>query len=104
MGDVSFTPALDLDKSLLEMIGLAGTPVEVAEKIAAVARANAPRDSGKYADSIKVQKTKSGARVFASDHKAAWIEFGVPSRNRPALFVLRRAADALGLKFRKGRR
>jgi len=47
-------------------------------------------------------KTPHGARVIASDNKSSWIEFGIPSQNQPPQFILRRAVDSLGLKFKKG--
>lgn len=74
---------------------------EAAEKIAAMAQDMAPVVSGDYKAGIIVQKTKSGYRVFASDPKSAWIEFGVPSDNEPAKFVLRRATEAAGYSFAK---
>lgn len=74
---------------------------EAAEKIATIARDTAPVVSGDYKTGIIVQDTKKGARVFASDYKSAWVEFGVPSRGQPAHFNLRRAAERAGFKFRK---
>jgi hypothetical protein len=76
--------------------------MQAAEQVAGIARSTAPVATGLYASSIEVQKTKTGARVFAADQKSAWIEFGVPGRNQPARFVLRNAAEAAGLSFKKG--
>ena len=92
----------DLDEKVNSMIAEGGAPLEVAEKIAAAARANAPVVSGAYRDGISAQKTPHGARVIASDNKSSWIEFGIPSQNQPPQFILRRAVDCLGLKFKKG--
>ena len=92
----------DLDAKVNKMIAEGGAPLEVAEKIAAAARANAPVLSGAYRDGISAAKTPHGARVVASDEKSSWVEFGIPSQNQPAQFNLRRAVDSLGLKFKKG--
>ena len=92
----------DLDAKVNKMIAEGGAPLEVAEKIAAAARANAPVVTGAYAAGISAAKTPHGARVVASDEKSSWVEFGIPSQNQPAQFNLRRAVDSLGLKFKKG--
>ena len=92
----------DLDDKLNKMIAEGGTPLEVAQAIANAARADAPVVSGAYAAGISAMKTPHGARVVASDNKSSWIEFGIPSQNQPPQFVLRRAVDSLGLKFKKG--
>lgn len=108
--EFTFEPNPNIDEEL----GNADLPViktsskEVAEDIARVARQLAPSgpsnsgsEPGAYVDGIVVQETKTGARVLASDYKSAWIEFGVPSQGQPARFVLRRAVEAAGYKFRK---
>ena len=92
----------DLDAKVNKMIAEGGAPLEVAEKIAAAARANAPVLSGAYRDGISAAKTPHGARVVASDEKSSWVEFGIPSQGQPATFNLRRAVDATGYKFKKG--
>ena len=92
----------DLDEKLNKMIAEGGKPLEIAEAIAAAARADAPVVSGAYAAGITAAKTPHGARVIASDNKSRWIEFGIPSQNQPPQFILRRAVDSLGLKFKKG--
>ena len=92
----------DLDDKVNKMIAEGDKPLEVAEKIAAAARANAPVLSGKYAAGISAMRTPHGARVVASDEKSSWVEFGIPSQNQPAQFNLRRAVDATGYKFKKG--
>ena len=92
----------DLDEKLNKMIAEGGKPLEIAEAIASAARADAPVVSGAYRDGISAMKTPHGARVVASDNKSSWIEFGIPSRNVPPQFILRRAVDSLGLKFKKG--
>jgi len=91
----------DLDEKVKDMIAKGDKPIEIAEKIAAAARADAPVVTGAYAAGISAQKTPHGARVVASDQKSSWIEFGIPSQNIPPQFVLRRAVDSLGLKFSK---
>ena len=92
----------DLDEKLKGMIAEGGKPLEIAQAIAAAARADAPVVSGAYAAGISAMKTPHGARVLASDNKSSWIEFGIPSQNQPPQFILRRAVDSLGLKFKKG--
>lgn len=91
----------NLDDAVRSMPELQARAREAADDIASAARSIAPRDSGDYASSITVQKTKAGWRVFAADHKAAWLEFGVPNRGIPARFILRRAVKIAGLKFKK---
>ena len=66
--------------------------LKVAKAIAERAKSLAPVVEGNYRDGIIVQRTPHGARVFASDQKSSWVEFGIPSQNQPAQFVLRRAA------------
>src|ERR1035437_8379884 len=92
----------DLDAKLAEMIAKGDTALDVAKLMAAAAIADAPVVTGNYRDGISAKKTAHGARVIASDAKSSWIEFGIPSRNIPPQFILRRAVDSLGLKFRKG--
>ncbi len=75
---------------------------EVAEQLADMAKTLAHVVTGAYAAGITAQRTPRGARVYAGDFTSAWNEFGVPAHGIPGQFVLRRAADALGLTFRKG--
>ena len=91
----------DVDKRAAMEPVVKETALEAAERVATIARETAPQLTGNYASGIGVQPIKTGARVFASDYKSAWIEFGVPSRGQPAHWILRRAAEAAGLKFRK---
>lgn len=93
----------DIEEQVVHLVAQGDAPSEAAQKIADNARANAPVLSGAYAAGIIVQKTKRGARVVATDPKSAWEEFGVPTLGQPARFVLRRAAEASGLKFKKNR-
>jgi hypothetical protein len=93
----------NLDSDLADFIARGDTSLQIAEKIAEVARATAPVETGRYRDGITAEKTSRGARVIASDNKSSWIEFGIPSHNQPAQFILRRAVDACGLKFEKKR-
>ena len=98
----------ELDRSLKNLPELGDSALAVAEKIAAVARATAPVGSGSYAAGITVQPFRGGARVFATDPKSAWVEFGVPGHLDwgetvdpiPATHNLRRAAESLGLSFK----
>lgn len=99
--DVVFEPNPDIDEEVVKLPVVGATSMEIAEHIADVARRLAPVESGEYADGITVEKTKTGARVFAADFKSAWLEFGVPSQGKPARFILRRAVEAAGYKFRK---
>ena len=88
-----------LDQDALMLVVAGDTALQMAEKVRDLAKAMAPVDTGQYRDGIQAQKTALGARVIATDQKSAWIEFGIPSRNHEAQFILRRAADAVGLKF-----
>lgn len=99
--EIHFEPNPNIDEELKGLPALGASSMDVAEQIAEVARGLAPVSSGEYAAGITVQKTKSGARVFASDFKSAWLEFGVPSRGVPARFILRRAVEAAGYRFKK---
>lgn len=74
-----------------------------AKQIASTARATAPVLTGRYVASIQVERFRSGARVVARAPEAGVIEFGSPTQNRPGRWVFRRAAEALGFKFRKKR-
>ena len=98
--DINIDP--DIDDRVKEMIAKGDSPLQIAEKIAAAARADAPVVTGAYRDGISAKKTPHGARVVASDNKSSWVEFGIPSQNQPPQFILRRAVDSLGLKFKKG--
>lgn len=92
-----------LEQDVEKMPELHISALEAARDIAAIAVATAPRVDGDYVAGIGVQETKAGARVFASDEKSAFVEFGIPSRGVPAQFILRRAAEAAGYKFKKRR-
>jgi hypothetical protein len=91
----------DIDEKVQHAPVLLTSSHDAAEKIASIARDTARVKSGDYKAGIVVQDTKSGARVFASDYKSAWEEFGVPSQGQPATFNLRHAAEAAGFKFKK---
>ena len=93
----------DCDAKVKAMIAKGDTPLQIAEKIANAARTDAPKVTGAYAAGISAQKTPHGARVIAADQKSSWIEFGIPSHNQAPQFILRRAVDSLGLKFKKGK-
>lgn len=91
----------NLDDNVRHFPDVVSSCEEAAQKIAAIARQNAPVVTGRYVAGIQVQTTKAGARVFASDQKSALIEFGVPSRGQAGKFVFRRAVEAAGYKFKK---
>jgi hypothetical protein len=91
----------DLDTEVMMFVARGDTALQVAEKLASLARNMAPVDTGRYRDGIIAQKTPNGARVYASDNKSSWIEFGRPLHNVEPQFILRRCADILGLKFMK---
>jgi hypothetical protein len=101
-GEPVFKPNENIDEEARGLPIIASSAEAAAEQIAEIARSSAPHESGDYAAGIVVQKTKTGARVFASDYKSAWIEFGVPSQGKPARFNLRRAVEAAGFRFKKG--
>lgn len=92
----------DIESKVEKDAEVVGMAMDVAEAIAAHARSTAPVGTGAYEGGIHAEKTAKGARVFSSDPKSAWIEFGAPSRGLPAHFNLRTAAKALGYKFKKG--
>jgi hypothetical protein len=102
-GDLSIDIDDDIDERVAEEKVVKETAFDIAERVAAIARETAPHMSGDYAAGIEAQVTKTGARVYADDYKSAWIEFGIPSRGQPAHWILRRAAEAAGLKFKKKR-
>ncbi len=91
----------DLDRKVQHLPTIRAKTRAAAEKVAEIARSTAPVDTGRYVEGIDVDETGSGYRVISHDQKSAWIEFGVPARNQPARWVLRNAAIAAGLKFRK---
>lgn len=76
---------------------------KIAQEIATVARATAPRDSGAYAASIEVERFKSGARVISKVPYAGQIEFGPADGSKLGKWIFYLAASSLGLKFRKKR-
>jgi hypothetical protein len=97
--------APDLDKNVERVPELITNAYDAAEKIAGIAVSIAPVGAtGDYVAGITVEKTKRGARVLAAARESAFVEFGVPSQGQPAHFTLRRAAEAAGFKFRKGKR
>jgi hypothetical protein len=104
--DVEIELDSNLEKKLHEYPIVLSKAGETAEKIAKVARENAPVMTGAYRDGITVQRSNNGNgvwRVFASDPKSSWIEFGAPGRNIPGQYVIRSAAEMLGYTFKKSR-
>lgn len=76
MADVQFNDAFF--EQLGRSPGVTSLCTEVAQRIAAAARASAPRDTGEYANSIRVEVVRRGRRnaalVVAGDDKAMLIE------------------------------
>ena len=73
---------------------------DVANRIAERARAMAPVVTGNYRDGIQVNKPNSGSgvwRVYASDQKSSWVEFG--NGKQPPQFIMRSACESLGFKM-----
>ena len=103
MAELNVNLTSTVEEDVCQLVADGDTSMAAAEKVAAAARASAPVLTGAYLAGIVVQKTRGGARVFASDPKSAFVEFGVPNRGQPAQFVLRHAADAVGLTFKKGK-
>lgn len=91
----------DIDDRVLKLPEVHATAKEAANIIANAARDIAPVVTGDYKAGIVTQETKMGWRVLAADQKSAWVEFGVPADGEPAQFVLRRAVEASGFKFKK---
>jgi hypothetical protein len=65
-----------------------------AEKMAEIARANAPVDTGEYRDSIHVETDGEGSRVVAGTDHGVWVEIG--TEDTPAFHVLTQAAESAG--------
>jgi hypothetical protein len=101
MDDVKVTLDQDIEKKVADLVIQGDASIVVALKIVDAARSLAPVESGDYRAGIKAQRTKGGARVLSTDFKSTWIEFGAPSRNLPARWILRSAAESLGLTFKK---
>jgi hypothetical protein len=98
---LSITLVPDLEKQVTAMVAKTDTPMEMAEKVAAVARSTAPVLTGKYQSSIKAEKTKYGARVISKSPEASKVEFGAPNIGIQPRYIFRRAAESLGMKFWK---
>lgn len=75
---------------------------EKVEDAAEIARGLAPVVTGAYRDSIAADQVLDGdkliSRLFATDFKAHWIEFG--TSRMPAMAILRQAMEAAGLAIR----
>ena len=91
----------DIDDKVRKFPEVHASAKEAVDIIANAARDIAPVVLGDYKAGIVTQETKSGWRVLAADQKSAWVEFGIPSHNQPPQFVLRRAVEASGFKFKK---
>lgn len=91
----------DIDDKVRKLPEVTASAKEAVDKIAGIARDTAPDVTGDYKAGIVTQQTRNGWRVLASDPKSAWVEFGVPSHNQPPQFILRRATEAAGYKFKK---
>ena len=90
----------NLDNELKKFPFVSSKAEGIAMAIAERARSMAPVETGAYQAGIVVQKAndKGTVRVFASDQKSSWVEFG--SRHIPGQFIMRSAAESLGLKFK----
>lgn len=98
---MSFTLASGFEEAVGKLPEIDTASKDAADEILAVAQEIGPVVSGAYVAGMFVQKTTSGYRVLASDPKSAWVEFGVPSDNEPAQFILRRATETAGYSFTK---
>ena len=110
MDDITVTLVPDIDSKVHQLPEVLTECLATAEKVASEARSIAPVAEnpgvglpGDYKRGIVAQQTRGGARVVAQDPKSAWVEFGIPSKNIPPQFILRRAAEAVGLSFVKKR-
>ena len=66
-----------------------------AERVAELAKQNAPVLSGELRDSIKVFEKGRDVMVGSDVFYAAWQEFGVPQHHLPAVRYMGRARDAV---------
>ena len=118
--DVKIRPGRELYGELHRDSAFVAALKDKADDVVQGARARAPKDSGDYANSIRVV-TDSGRTagfvkviVEATDFKAPWIEFGTPGRVQdatgrftgfmPAYSPLRKGARAAGLRLRSSKR
>ena len=97
-----FIPNLAAPKLLSEGPAMERALKENADAVAERAQETAPVLTGAYRESIRAESESGRAGVVAEDFKAAWIEFGTYKLS--GFHTLSRAAEALGLKFRAGRR
>ena len=111
MPETTITLIPDIDSRVHQLPEVLTECMALAEKVASEARSIAPVAEnpgvglpGDYKRGIVAQQTRGGARVVAQDPKSAWVEFGIPSKNIPPQFVIRRAAEACGLAFTKSKR
>jgi hypothetical protein len=96
---IELDPELEAKLEALDGVGKAAEAT--AQAIVATAQSIAPVQTGHYRDGITAEKTAVPGmwKVFGTDFKSAWIEFGVPNRGIPAQSIFRKAADILGLKI-----
>lgn len=107
--DVDIKIDANIDEKLKTFPELVVESKEIAEAIRLRAQSLADyklkNPTGKYAAGIIVQPIgrglPSGYRVLATDNKSSWIEFG--NSHQPALWIIRDAAESMGLKFKKGK-
>lgn len=103
MEDMKLILTENLESKLHSFPRVTSSANEVAEAIKARAIDLAPVETGRYRDGIEMQpaseKTRGVARVYASDQKSSWVEYGTATH--PAQFVFRRAAESLGLVFKR---
>lgn len=84
---------------LAREITMAQAMGEIAEEGANRARDIGPSDEGDYVESIDsgwdIDADGAFGRIFATDYKANWIEFG--TEDTPIFAPLRKAVESLGL-------
>ena len=100
--DTSVQLIANLDSVLHQFPILQTKSQEACIKIAEIAREIAPVVTGNYRDGIVVQKSNTGSgvwRVFASDQKSSWVEYGTSTQ--PGQFVMRTATQIAGYSFHK---
>lgn len=104
MGDgVDIEIDADINDRLRTFPEIVAQTKEIADAVAERARDMAPVDTGMYRDGIIVEPMgrglPTGYRVAATDQKSSWVEFG--NSHQPAQWIVRNAAESLGLKFKK---
>ena len=92
-----FKPNKNLKRNLMREPGFRADVMRKAQAVQGHAAALAPRKTGDFARSIKVEPTPEGARVYTDIWYGHWVEYG--SKNQPPSAPLRRGAQAAGLRL-----